>query len=330
MPVALPIVGPNVPPGSVNAGGYIRYDVPFGNAGPSDAVRVVLTDVVPGNTAFVGALATGGAFVPATQPPLFPFTFTIQATDTDGIAPLGPNVNLTCTVAGAPGSQAITCTPFGNGMLVPRIQTGIYPPDIPDSRHPLSRSTSRSGGGTIVANPANITSTRMVTPGTADLNPGNNTSPPTQTVVIAPIEPVDQQDRSIGGNGGAQPESDGTNRTCDTSERRDHNGDGSPARHVPDLSRDGDKQRPVGCVQHPSDRCCLRVFETPPGPCAWSQVHLGESGASFGSHLHLCGADRRQPVEQPAGQRWFTRLYRSAALGQCAEQRGCDRHHGLH
>ncbi|MBK7599050.1 MAG: DUF11 domain-containing protein [Acidobacteria bacterium] len=185
-PVALPIPGPNVPPGAVNAGGYIRYDVPFGNAGPSDAVRVVLTDVIPANTAFVGALATGGAFVPATQPPLFPFTFTIQATDTDGIAPLGPNVNLTCTVAGAPGSQAITCTPFWNAMLVPSYPDGNLPAGYTGQLTFFVKVNESVQGGTIVANPANITSTPIgLTPGTADPNPGNNTSLPTQTVVIA-------------------------------------------------------------------------------------------------------------------------------------------------
>ncbi|MEK7832119.1 MAG: hypothetical protein AAB401_13585, partial [Acidobacteriota bacterium] len=108
-PVALPIVGPNVPPGSVNAGGYIRYDLPFTNGGPSDAINVMITDQIAGNTAFVGALATGGVFVPAAQPPAVPFTFTIQAVDT--VAPLGPNVSMTCTVNGAAGTQAIYCRP---------------------------------------------------------------------------------------------------------------------------------------------------------------------------------------------------------------------------
>ena len=111
--MALPIVGPNVPPGSVNAGGYIRYDIPFGNSGPFDAINVLITDPIDGNTAFVGALATGGVFVPAAQPPAIPFTFTIQAADT--VAPLGPNVNLTCTVVNAPGTQTIYCRPQGNG-----------------------------------------------------------------------------------------------------------------------------------------------------------------------------------------------------------------------
>ena len=111
-----PIALPAAPAGSVAAGGYIRYDIPFGNSGPSDAVNAIITDQIPGNTAFVGALATGGVFVPATQPPAVPFTYTIQAVDT--VAPLGPNVNLTCTVIGAAGSQSIYCRPQGNTVCL--------------------------------------------------------------------------------------------------------------------------------------------------------------------------------------------------------------------
>ncbi len=183
-PVALPVVGPNVPPGSVNAGGYIRYDVPFGNAGPSDAVNVILTDVVPGNTAFVGALATGGVYVPAAQPPAVPFTFTIQAADT--VAPIGPNVNLTCTVSGAAGSQQITCKPLGNTGLTPAYPDGNFPAGYQGTLTFFVKVNESVQGGTIVANGANITSAPNGTIlGTADPNTGNNTTLPVQTVVIA-------------------------------------------------------------------------------------------------------------------------------------------------
>lgn len=193
-PVALPIVGPNVPPGSVNAGGYIRYDLPFGNNGPSDAVNVLMSDQIPGNTAFVGALATGGVFVPGAQPPAVPFTFTIQAADT--VAPLGPNVNLTCTVSGAAGSQAIYCRPQGNTGLTPSYADGTLPAGYNGTVTFFVKVNESVSGGTIVSNPANITSglcpnaTAPVFPpvvcnGTDDPNTSNNTTLPTQTVVIA-------------------------------------------------------------------------------------------------------------------------------------------------
>ncbi|MGE0103640.1 MAG: hypothetical protein AB7H86_15060 [Blastocatellales bacterium] len=183
-PVALPVVGPNVPAGSVNAGGYIRYDVPFGNAGPSDAVNVMLTDVVPANTAFVGALATGGIFVPASQPPANPFNFTIQATDT--VAPNGPNVSLACTVSGAPGSQQITCRPSGNTGLTPAYPDGNFPAGYQGTLTFFVKVNESVTGGTVVDNGANITSAPNGTiPGTADPNTGNNTTLPIQTVVIA-------------------------------------------------------------------------------------------------------------------------------------------------
>ncbi len=193
-PVALPVVGPNVPPGSVNAGGYIRYDLPFGNNGPSDAVNVMLSDQIPGNTAFVGALATGGVFVPAAQPPAVPFTFTIQAADT--LAPLGPNVSLTCTVNGAPGSQAIYCRPQGNTGLTPSYADGTLPAGYTGQLTFFVKVNESVAGGTIVSNPANIASglcpnanvpifPPVVCGGTDDPNTSNNTTLPTQTVVIA-------------------------------------------------------------------------------------------------------------------------------------------------
>jgi uncharacterized repeat protein (TIGR01451 family) len=195
-PVALPVVGPNVPPGSVNAGGYIRYDLPFSNSGPSDAINVMITDQIPGNTAFVGALATGGVFVPAAQPPAIPFTFTIQAIDT--AAPLGPNVNLTCTVNGAPGSQTIYCRPQGNTGLTPAYPDGNLPASYSGQLTYFVKVNESVSGGTIVSNPANITSGLCPNPvnpgpvfppsvcgGTPDPNTANNTTLPTQTVVIA-------------------------------------------------------------------------------------------------------------------------------------------------
>ncbi|MDX2032752.1 MAG: hypothetical protein SF339_18895 [Blastocatellia bacterium] len=193
-PVALPVVGPNVPAGSVNAGGYIRYDIPFGNSGPSDAGNVLLTDQLPGNTAFVGALATGGVYVPAAQPPAIPFTFTVQAVDT--VAPLGPNVSLTCTVTGAPGSQAVYCRPLGNTGLTPSYADGTLPAGYGGTVTLFAKVNESVSGGTIVANPANITSGLCANTGpspfppvtcgaTADPNPGNNTTLATQTLVIA-------------------------------------------------------------------------------------------------------------------------------------------------
>ncbi len=194
--VPLPVVGPNVPAGSVNAGGYIRYDLPFSNTGTSDAINVMITDQIPGNTAFVGALATGGVFVPATQPPAIPFTFTIQAADT--LAPLGPNVSLTCVVNGAPGSQAIYCRPQGNTGLTPSYPDGNLPASYSGQLTFFVKVNESVSGGTIVSNPANITSGLCPNPvnpgpvfppsvcgGTPDSNTANNTTVPTQTVVIA-------------------------------------------------------------------------------------------------------------------------------------------------
>ncbi|MDQ3012735.1 MAG: DUF11 domain-containing protein, partial [Acidobacteriota bacterium] len=196
-PVALPIVGPNVPPGSVNAGGYLRYDVPFGNNGPSDAINVLLNDVVPGNTAFVGALATGGVFVPAAQPPIFPFTFTIVAIDT--VAPLGPNVSLTCTVINPAGGQQIFCRPQGNTGAVPPYADGILPAGYRGQLTFFVKANESVTGGTITSNTAIITSglcPNGVGPapppfppvpclGTADPNTANNVSQTTQNQVIS-------------------------------------------------------------------------------------------------------------------------------------------------
>jgi uncharacterized repeat protein (TIGR01451 family) len=162
--VPLPTPGPNVPPGSVSAGGYIRYDVPFGNAGPSDAVNVRLTDVVPGNTALVS---------PSTNP------FSITATKA-----ASPNINLDCSVGGQAGSQQITCVPMGNGGA--GYTDGVLPAGYQGTLTFYVKVNESVSGGTIVANGANITSApNGSTPGTPDPNPGNNTSLQTSTVVIA-------------------------------------------------------------------------------------------------------------------------------------------------
>ncbi|MBI1765575.1 MAG: DUF11 domain-containing protein [Acidobacteria bacterium] len=179
VPVALPPA--NSPTGSVAAGGYIRYDVPFGNAGPSSAVNVRITDNVPGNTAFVGALATGGVFVPAAQPPALPFTFTIQA-DTTPAAP----INLTCTVAGNPGTAQITCVPADNTGVNPAFLAGVLPASYTGTLTFFVKVNESVSGGTIVGNAANITSAPQgSTPGTSDPNPGNNTSLTTSNLVVA-------------------------------------------------------------------------------------------------------------------------------------------------
>ncbi|MGE0129547.1 MAG: hypothetical protein AB7U82_15830 [Blastocatellales bacterium] len=200
-PVALPIVGPNVPPGSVNAGGYIRYEVPFGNNGPSDSVNVILNDVIPGNTAFVGAIDASGNFVPNAQPPAVPFNFDILAADTDGIAPLRPAITLACRVIAGAGNQQIYCRPQGNTGLTPSIADGTLPDGYSGELNFFVKVNESVAGGTIVANPANITSglcpntgpgaplPPVACPGnnssTPDPNTSNNTTLPTQTVVIA-------------------------------------------------------------------------------------------------------------------------------------------------
>ncbi|MFN0112301.1 MAG: hypothetical protein ACKVZH_25855 [Blastocatellia bacterium] len=191
-PVALPVVGPNVPPGSVNSGGYLRYDIPFGNSGPANADNTMITDQIPGNTAFVGALATGGAFVPGAQPPANPFTFSIVATKA-----ANPNINLNCTVVGAPGSQAIYCRPEGNtGLGAPGpFLDGALPLGYSGTLTFFVKVNESVTGGTVASNPANIvTGLCPNTPspyppvscaGTPDANPANNTTLPTQNIIIA-------------------------------------------------------------------------------------------------------------------------------------------------
>lgn len=185
----VPLPSPPAPAGSVNAGGYIRYDVPFGNSGPSDAINVLLTDNIPGNTAFVGAVGTTGF---ATGP-----TFTIGATD--AVPPAGPAIALTCTVQGAAGSQQIFCRPQGNTGLSPSVADGTLPAGYQGTLTYFVRVNESVTGGTIANNQANITSGLCPagpgpTPppfppiscaGTPDPNASNNTALPTQTIVVA-------------------------------------------------------------------------------------------------------------------------------------------------
>lgn len=166
------------PPGAVAAGGYIRYDVPFFNTGPSNAVNVVLTDAVPANTALV---------VPDTNP------FTITATNGSDV------INLTCNVIGLTGSQQIRCTPADNTGINPSWGPGVLPAGFTGLFTFTVRVNPSVSGGTIVHNAANITSGPGTLPqaftngassvaqldSTPDPNTSNNTSLPIPTLVIA-------------------------------------------------------------------------------------------------------------------------------------------------
>ncbi|MBX3277222.1 MAG: DUF11 domain-containing protein [Acidobacteria bacterium] len=194
--VAVPLpTGPGVPAGGVSAGGYIRYDVPFANAGPSDSINVTLTDAVPANSAFVGALATGGVFVPAAQPPAIPFNFTIGATH----ASTGP-ISLACTVINPEGSQQLRCSPGDNTGVDPTYVAGTLPAGYSGTLVFFVRVNAAVAGGTVVHNAANITSgpgSNPPPPGpaeengvnqigsTPDPNTSNNTSLPIPTIVVS-------------------------------------------------------------------------------------------------------------------------------------------------
>lgn len=174
-PVALPLA----PPGAVNAGGYIRYDVPFANAGPSDSINVVLTDVVPANTALV---------LPTTNP------FTITASN-------GTNtINLTCNVLNQSGSQQIRCSPADNTGVDATYVAGVLPAGYSGTLTYFVQVNASVPGGSIIANAANITSGPGSAPpppgpaeengvnqtgSTPDPNPSNNTSLTVPTVVIS-------------------------------------------------------------------------------------------------------------------------------------------------
>lgn len=163
--VALPPA--NSPTGSVAAGGYITYTVPFGNAGPSDAVNVRITDNVPGNTALV---------LPTTNP------FTITA----NTVPPTTAINLTCTVTGNPGTAQITCVPADNTAVDPTYVAGVLPSGYRGTLTFTVKVNESVTGGTIVGNAANITSAPQGNaPATGDPNPGNNTTLTTSNLVVA-------------------------------------------------------------------------------------------------------------------------------------------------
>jgi uncharacterized repeat protein (TIGR01451 family)/fimbrial isopeptide formation D2 family protein len=176
----LPVVAlppPNSPTGSVAAGGYITYTVPFGNAGPSSALNVRITDHVPGNTAYVGAVNAAGAFTAGT-------TFQIAANTTPAVP--ANQILLDCTVTGNPGSATITCVPAANTGVNPTYVAGVLPAGYTGTLTFYVKVNESVTGGTIVGNAANITSAPQGNaPGTPDPNPGNNTSLTTSNLVVA-------------------------------------------------------------------------------------------------------------------------------------------------
>ncbi len=159
-PVALPSAP--LPQSAVAAGGYVRFDAAFGNTGPGIASNTTLTLQLPEEASFVGALATGGVFVPAAQPPASPFTFTIMA-----------GVSVTCTVS---GRTLITCVPMGSDLPIGGAGTLTA----------FVRVNPSVEAGTVVAAGANITTAAAGAGATADdPNPGNNTTLPIGSPVFA-------------------------------------------------------------------------------------------------------------------------------------------------
>lgn len=157
-----PVPGSN--PSAVRAGENIRYTISFGNAGPSDALNVKLTDNVPGNTALVTAsfpptvTAAGGAFTGANA------------------------VKLACGHNAA--TNVITCMPMGNAGLTPPLADGVLPAGVSGTLIYEAKVNASVTGGTIVSNEANIASAANgSTTGTPDPNTANNTSLPTSTPV---------------------------------------------------------------------------------------------------------------------------------------------------
>jgi uncharacterized repeat protein (TIGR01451 family) len=151
-----PVPGSNPP--AVRAGENIRYTVVFGNAGPSDAVNVRVTDNVPGNTSIVT-------------------TFPLSVTGTGG-------VKLVCNYDA--NTNVITCAPSGNTGLTPSAPEGVLPAGFQGTLIYDVRVNPSVSGGAIIANAANITSAASGTaPGTPDPNPGNNQSQTTSTPVVS-------------------------------------------------------------------------------------------------------------------------------------------------
>ena len=147
------------------AGQNITYNITFGNAGPSDAVNVRITDNIPANTTY--------------QTPASPFTVLAVG----GVYTGGNSVKLECTVT---GGNTLTCTPKGNTGLTPSLADGVLPAGVTGAFSYDVKINASVTGGTILANGVNITSAPSgSTPGTPDPNTGNNTSLNTSTVVIA-------------------------------------------------------------------------------------------------------------------------------------------------
>ncbi|MBK7473606.1 MAG: IPTL-CTERM sorting domain-containing protein [Betaproteobacteria bacterium] len=93
-----------------------------------------LTVQLPSQTLFVGALATGGVYVPAAQPPASPFTFTMAAGAT----------SLNCTVT---GNTLVTCIPTG----------GSLPGGVSGTLTVFAKVQPSTVAGTVLSATANIT-----------------------------------------------------------------------------------------------------------------------------------------------------------------------------
>jgi uncharacterized repeat protein (TIGR01451 family) len=147
------------------AGQNITFNLTFGNAGPSDAINVRITDNIPANTTYVT--------------PVSPFTILAVG----GVYTGSNSVKLECTVT---GGNTLTCTPKGNTGLTPSLADGVLPAGVTGAFSYDVKINASVTGGTILANGVNITSAPSgSTPGTPDPNAANNTSLSTSTVVIA-------------------------------------------------------------------------------------------------------------------------------------------------
>jgi uncharacterized repeat protein (TIGR01451 family) len=139
-----------LPPAGVVAGQNITYRLKVLNNGPSNAINVVVTDILPGNTTFVPGSITGtGVFAGAAC------TYNPAG---------GPNGSILCIPNASPGPP-----PTVQGEFMCGIEETIT------FQVKVDQSVT---GGVIVPNPARINST------TPDPNSGNNTSLGTSTTVI--------------------------------------------------------------------------------------------------------------------------------------------------
>lgn len=140
-----------LPPAGVVAGQNITYRLRVLNNGPSNAINVTVTDILPGNTTFVPGSITGtGVFA-------------------GGACTYSP--------AGGPNGS-ILCIPNASPGPPPTVQ-GEFMCGIEETITFQVQVNASVTGGTIIPNPARINST------TPDPNSGNNTSLGTSTVVIA-------------------------------------------------------------------------------------------------------------------------------------------------